>query len=99
MSKQQQAEMMEGNTEDKDDNRTTVTLYSINMSSGITNWQKSKQRKQNSDPSSVFVYNDTMMVPLTMDRKLKGNNVIHAVSSKDGSFLWEYIANDTFWNF
>jgi outer membrane protein assembly factor BamB len=84
------------------ENRTT--MYSIDMAQGTINWKRVVALHQNSDASSVFVYNNTMLVPV-MNGASKGqsaspgNNVVYAVNSSDGSYLWNFIADDVFWNF
>lgn len=83
----------------------SVTMFSIDMRGGATIWKKKAPLQQNDDASSVFVYNNTMIVPLmkdpehAQDTTERGNNIVYAVNSSDGSYLWEYVADDAFWNF
>jgi len=75
-----------------------ISMYSIDMANGTVIWKKTPDLGQHDDCSGVFVYNDTMIIPL-MNNTAEGNNKLHAVNSSDGSRLWDYNADDVFWNF
>merc|ERR1712100_122933 len=75
------------------------------MTNGTVNWKKTEPLQQNSDPGSVFVYNNTMIFALGNDDvhveqpNTRGNNIVYAVKASDGSYLWEVVADDVFYNF
>lgn len=74
-----------------------ITMYSIDMASGEVNWKKSVGLIQEGDAASVFVYNKTVVMALKSGA-LPGNDMMYAVNSSDGGYLWDYVADDIFWN-
>jgi outer membrane protein assembly factor BamB len=82
-----------------------ITMVSLNMTTGNLIWNRSEPLQQNSDPGSVFVHNGTMVFALGNDDlhvqqpNTKGNNIVYAVKASDGSYLWEVVADDVFYNF
>jgi len=83
--------------------RIHTVIFSLSMDSGKVNWKKSIPYYTNGDSSSVFVYNDTIVVPfvnlLRNSSQWPGNSLLHAASTSDGHHLWDYAADDVLWNF
>lgn len=78
-----------------------VTVHSVDMESGQLRWKKHLQGTAGGDSQSMFVYNDTCIVPSQTPEAVSGpggTNKFSALSALNGSSLWEYTMDELVWN-
>jgi outer membrane protein assembly factor BamB len=87
--------------ERNDPPRHGVNLLAIDKNDGTVVLNKSINRYEDGDASSVFVYNETVVFALRPAHGHESDMIhnVYAANASDGSFLWEYEPDDSLWNF
>jgi len=75
-----------------------VTVHAVDMETGQLRWKKVIPGSAGPDSQSVFVYNDTCIIPMETGPDAQGTNKFAAVSALNGSSLWEYSMDEVVWN-
>lgn len=75
-----------------------VTAHHVDMETGQLLWKKNITASAAPDSHTLFVYNDTCIVPMKSDPGREGTNKFVALSAKNGSYLWDYTMDEVVWN-
>merc|ERR1719506_3401506 len=69
------------------------------MNSGSVLWKSVQPRIMSGDSQAVLAFNDMVIIPTLVNTTHAGSDSLLAMTTSDGSLLWEYTTDDVFWNF
>lgn len=78
-----------------------MTVKALSMDSGDPVWTKAIEGADfaaGGDSQSVLAHNGTIVVPMHNGRIGDGTNVWYAMNSSTGDYLWDYQADEVYWN-
>eukprot|EP00438_Fugacium_kawagutii_P010486 Skav205479 [mRNA] locus=scaffold830:271770:273053:+ [translate_table: standard] len=80
-------------------------IYSIFIENGTVHWNVNMPGRCNGESQALLAVSDTLVMPyaapLETDAEpvLSGANGLRAVSTKNGTHLWDFSTDEIFWNF
>ena len=75
-------------------------IYSIHIENGTVEWNVTTAGRCNLEANSLVAASNTLVMPIsTLESVNGGANGLKAVSTSNGTHLWEFSTDEIFWNF